>query len=172
MNWVNWIASFTLAFASFSARDKSIEKKQLEKKNSPKCSYNSDFFFSDISNSGRLLVFVSFSLPLATWTETSHYLEPLKGAFIVRGLPNNSFEELQKKILDLRKAGVRAEILLDPAAFETYNITAIPALVITQENHYDKVFGNIRIPDALSLFSESGDTQETALKFLKMTRPN
>ncbi len=167
---VPWMMSITLGFTQFSATDKKVIPVTTQGKQPPKCSFDpasSELFFSEDLSQSKLLVFTSFSSPLETWLEHSYDLERLKGAFILRGLPNNSFELLQTKIIELRKAGVKAEILLDPEAFEKYAITAVPAIVLTQDAYYDKLLGNVRIPYALSLFSEMGETQEQALQLLK-----
>lgn len=163
---MSWMISITLAFAQFSVPDKIVEVENS--KSSSKCSFDpsSDFIFSKTTKN-QLLVFTSFSVPLATWKETSYHLERLKGAFVLRGLPHHSFEELQKKILEFRKEGIRAEILLDPEAFEKYEITSTPATVLIQDKNHDRVLGNLQIPYVLTLFSESGDTKEEAAHLLQ-----
>ncbi len=167
---MKWIVSLTFAFSQFSASGVKVEQNTPKNTSSPKCSFDassSDLFFSEGSLKNNLFVFTSFSTPIETWKEYSYHLEQLGGAFVLRGLPNNSFEELQKKILEIRKAGIRAQILLDPEAFEKYEITAVPTLILIQDSKYDKSVGNVHIPYILTLFSESGDTKEQALQLLK-----
>lgn len=159
---MTWMLPLILAITQFTASPKN--QHNLPKK----CSFATPSSeFTDPTSKDKLLLFTSFSVPLESWKEHSHYLQKLNGAFVLRGLPNDSFEELQVKILELRKAGIQAEILLDPVAFEEHNIDSVPSLVLQQKNQSDKISGNLPIPYALTLFSEKGDTQELALKILQ-----
>ena len=122
---------------------------------------------SDICKN-KLLVFASFSLPAESWKEHSHTLQKLEGSFILRGLPSNSFSDLSKKMKDLRKKEVLANIDIDPELFEKYNIDSIPTIVLIEDDKFDKVSGNIPIKSALKLFAEKGQTTLTATELLKM----
>lgn len=145
---------------------------QHQKKPSKKCSFHtpSDAQIPDIAPHHSLVVFISFSAPLETWKEHSYYLEQIKGAFVLRGLPQNSFEQLKSKILELRKAGVQAEIVVDPEAFDRYEIQHVPSILLHHERKYDKVSGNIPVLSALTLFSEKGETQAAARELLKKVK--
>lgn len=164
---MSWIFCVFLAFAQFSSHNKPHEH-ATQKNTSSKCSFAdaSDLFFSESHSDRQLLVFTSLSLPLESWKETSYYLERIKGAFVIRGIPNNSFQDLQKKILELRKEGVLAEILLDPVAFEEYSVASTPTFLLRQNKLYDKVSGNVTVPYVLSLFSQAGDTSALATELL------
>lgn len=170
---MNWIFCLLLAFAQFSPHNKPHEH-TTQKNTSSKCSFaeTSDLFFAKTPSDRQLLVFTSFSVPIATWKETSYYLERIKGAFVIRGLPNNSFQDLQKKILELRKEGILAEILLDPAAFEEYSVASTPTFLLRQDRLYDKASGNVTVPYVLSLFSQSGDASTLATELLYKVREN
>lgn len=135
-----------------------------------KCSYGSA---SPIPSStsdfkkGKFLLFTSLSMPLESWRAHSFFLQKIGGCFVLQGLPDNSFPSLSKKIQELRKAGVHAEIVLDPPAFEKYKVEAIPSLVLDNGEYYDKISGNIDIPSVLNLFAKTGDTRQTATDLLK-----
>lgn len=165
---------------------KEEEKDKALKKKCPSTALSSDAPSSEASSHHGALVFISFSVPIETWKEHSYALQRIKGAFVLRGLPSNSFEELSSKILELRSAGVQAEILLDPAAFERFDIQAVPSIVLQQEEQHgkvprnevaydnamhgavrDQVSGNIPIVSALTLFAEKGEAKERALKLLQ-----
>jgi hypothetical protein len=62
---------------------------------------------------------------------------------------------------------VDAEIVLDPSAFEKYQIQAVPTWVLDDGKKHDKVSGNLTLFATLTLFSEQGDTRETAKSLLK-----
>ena len=94
-----------------------------------KCSFSShamDPSPSAESSNGKLLCFISFAVPLESWKEHSYFLKKTGGSFVLRGLPKNSFPILSQKLLELRKAGLRAPILLDPSSFENYEIDRYP----------------------------------------------
>lgn len=134
-----------------------------------KCTFHSPF--SELSplhqqKNSKLLVFTSFSLPLESWKEFSHVLQKTGGSFVLRGLPENSFQILSKKIIELKKAGIQAEILLDPECFEKYAINAIPSVVLEDGKCHDKIAGNIKLPVTLSLFAKSGNTKTLAQELL------
>ena len=102
-----------------------------------------------------LKVFMSFSVPIESWKDISSQLEKTTGVFVLRGIPNNSFEEFAVKLLNLREAGVLAPIDLDPEAFETHAIDAVPAFVFKG----NKITGNLRCDAALREIQEKGDSQ-------------
>ena len=116
----------------------------------------------------KLFLFTSFSLPLESWKEHSSYLEKVGGRFVLQGLPGNSFKLFADKLVELRQAGVYADVSLDPPSFEKFEVALIPTLVLATENGYDKVSGNIRIRSALELFSDRGNTKISAQQLLKV----
>lgn len=115
----------------------------------------------------QLFLFTSFSVPVQSWLEHSSFLERAGGSFVLRGLPENSFSTLSRKILDLKRAGVKANIILHPDAFEKYAIKAVPALVVDNGKHHDVACGNHHISDLLTLFSDGGDAKDAAHYFLQ-----
>lgn len=102
----------------------------------------------------QLYLFMSFSVPVSSWQDHSVELEKRGGSFVLRGLPENSFEAFAEKIKLLREEGVNAPIVIDPDAFDRYYIDAAPTLVLVKEDSFDKVAGNIPIPLALQKISE------------------
>lgn len=114
-----------------------------------------------------LLVFISFSVPDATWLSLSNEIAKINGVFILRGLPNNSFQELAQRLLKLRQNRVNAEIQINPELFEKYGITSVPTFVISEEGKFDKVSGNISPSYAIDLAVQEGETASTARKLKK-----
>lgn len=123
---------------------------------------------ADLEVGKRLLVFMSFSAPVETWKDLSSQLEKTDGVFVVRGVPENSFEAFAKKVVELRQAGVGAPIDIDPEAFETYAIDRVPAIVLEEGTRNDKVVGNVRLDAALIKIKEMGDAKDAAEKRLAM----
>jgi len=64
-----------------------------------------------------VLVFVSFSLADGVWLSLSEDLKKLDGAFVLMGIPQNSFKELAQKIYKLRQQGPSATIPMHPRFF-------------------------------------------------------
>jgi len=147
-----------------------LEQTALSTEDTPKkCTFHSPLSeFSPLhpQENTKLLVFTSFSLPLESWKEFSHFLKKTGGSFVLRGLPENSFQLLSKKIIELKKAGIQADILFDPESFEKYAIDAIPSVVLDDGKSHDKVTGNLKLTATLSLFAKSGNTQALAQQFL------
>jgi len=120
------------------------------------------------SEDATFLAFVSLSIPEASLKEMSKHLERIGGQFIFRGLPNNSFEDFLKVVMDFREKGILAPILVDPESFEEYGVTEVPTFVLTSPSieilhaeglsrasedmpnrKYKKIVGNVSIPYVL-----------------------
>ncbi len=117
-----------------------------------------------------LLVFMSFSMPDATWIDLSLPLEKAGGVFVVRGLPQNSFDTLMQNVVRLREAGVMAQIDLDPTLFDQYRIEATPTVVLREQGRFDKLSGNIGLEATLEIMKEQGETNESARSLLQKIR--
>ncbi|MGE0198147.1 MAG: type-F conjugative transfer system pilin assembly protein TrbC [Simkaniaceae bacterium] len=109
-----------------------------------------------------LLVFISFSMPEASLLSFAKELESCGGAFVVRGLPNNSFAEFFNKLNHLKEIGMDAPILIDPDSFEEYEVTEVPTIVLKGDEAFDKMIGNVPVSYALETFSEKGEEQYLA----------
>ena len=110
------------------------------------CSQDSEFIENQ---EPTFFAFVSFSMPEALWIQMSRELERIGGSFILRGMPNNSFQDFLSKAMDLRKRGVDVPIRIDPDSFEKYGVTAVPTFVLLKEEGFEKVVGNVSIAYAL-----------------------
>lgn len=107
---------------------------------------------------GKLLIFVSFSMPDNIWLELSQEAKKYGAILVVRGLPKNSFVVFSKKLLSLRKKGMDADVDIDPEAFQKYKIKQVPSFVIEDSKNYDKVSGNISLGYFLERASSMGDS--------------
>lgn len=142
-----------------------LQTRPIDEKDPKKCS--TILPIAHIEKEGNILVFASFSLPINTWKEFSHFLEKTRGEFVMRGIPKNSFLLFSAKVQELKKSGVNASIRIDPEAFQKYNIQAVPTLIVERGGEFDKVSGNIRPQDALNLMIRSGNNSELCRKILK-----
>lgn len=96
-----------------------------------------------------LYICMSFSVPDSLWLDLSMELEQEKGVFVLRGLPDNSFKLLASKLLNLKKQGLNASIIVFPHIFEEYDITEVPSFIyVGKESH--KITGAISLDYALS----------------------
>lgn len=105
----------------------------------------------------NILIFISFSVPDNTWIQLSRELEGGRGVFVLRGLPNNSFNEFASKILDLKNKGMTASVTVDPKLFQEYDIDKAPTFVFRDKEGFDKVSGNISLRYALGLIDRKGE---------------
>ncbi len=108
-----------------------------------------------------LYVFMSFSLPEQVWLSLSKEMESRGGVFVLRGLPQNSFGLLGKKIYDLRKKGMKGTVQIDPRLFIKYSVDKVPCFVFQERENYNKTTGNISLEFALEKITEKS-TSATA----------
>jgi type-F conjugative transfer system pilin assembly protein TrbC len=114
-----------------------------------------------------LFLFVSFSMSDEALLYFSKELERCDGTFVLRGIPDNSFQKLFQKLSHLEKMGVHAPFSIDPDLFEKHSSKAIPTLMLKGEKETDCITGNLSIRDSLERFSLSGDNKALAKQKLK-----
>lgn len=119
----------------------------------------------------RLLVFVSFSMPVQTLKALGSQVNAVDGNLVLRGLVKGSFKETAEKLKELQE-----EILIDPTLFESYGISSVPTFVLRSESRrkikdgsYDRLSGNVSLEYALEQFASKGD--QIAVQLLKGLRP-
>ena len=93
-----------------------------------------------------LLVFVSFSMPLATLKSLNEDVVANGGKLVFRGLVEGSFKKMAMKLRELS-----AEVLIDPTLFEDHAITQVPVFVKGK----DKLTGNVSLEYVFSKFKEN-----------------
>lgn len=114
----------------------------------------------------QALYFVSFSMPAEGMKALIQDAHRLHIPATLRGLVNNDFRQTANAVLALVKDDHKGGVQIDPTAFKTYGITAVPALVVTCPGHFDRVAGNIALPQALKKVAESGECSDVAEKML------
>jgi conjugal transfer pilus assembly protein TrbC len=97
----------------------------------------------------NLYLFVSFSMPDEAWISLSKEAEKIGAIFVLRGLPENSFQTLSIKMQDLRKKGMRAAVQINPRLFDRFEVSKVPCFVSLNEEKFDKISGNISLNYAL-----------------------
>ncbi|WP_438403882.1 type-F conjugative transfer system pilin assembly protein TrbC, partial [Aeromonas veronii] len=84
----------------------------------------------------------------------------------LRGMVKGDMRETANAVLRLVNEDKRGGVQIDPKAFGTYGINAVPALVVTCDGRYDRVAGNLALREALTKIAESGDCADTAKNIL------
>lgn len=115
----------------------------------------------------RALYFLSFSIPPEGIKPLIDDAARLQTPATLRGLINNDLKQTVTAIYDLVKDEKRGGIQIDPTAYKTYGITAVPALVVTCNGHWDRVAGNLRLDAMLKKVAEDGDCADVAKNILK-----
>lgn len=90
-----------------------------------------------------LLVFVSFSMPLATLKSLNEDVTANGGKLVFRGVIDGSFKKMAVKLRELS-----AEVLIDPTLFEDHGIRQVPVFVKDK----NKLTGNVSLDFVLSKF--------------------
>ena len=85
----------------------------------------------------------------------------------LRGLVNNDMRQTAAAMFELSKEDRDAGVQIDPTLFTQYNITTVPALVVTCPGHYDVIRGSLPLQQALEKVAESGDCAATARHLLE-----
>lgn len=108
-----------------------------------------------------LFIFISFSVPEATWLSLSKEASRLGGVtFVLQGLPENSFIELAKRLLKLKEQGLAIQVDIDPVRFRKYGITTVPTFVVQGPKSFDKLSGHISLAYALEYMAQRGETED------------
>jgi len=107
-----------------------------------------------------LQVCMSFSVPTQVWKDLNEDLIRHQGVFVVRGLPNNSFQAFAQKVLEFRKHGITAPIRMDPKLFERLKVHQVPLFVVKKQDETHTVSGTVTIPYVIELMHiKTGETQ-------------
>ncbi len=98
-----------------------------------------------------LQVCMSFSVPIQVWKDLNEDLIRHQGVFVVKGLPNNSFQAFAGKVLEFRKQGITAPIRIDPKLFDRHQITQVPVFVVNEKEESHTVSGTVTIPYVMNI---------------------
>ncbi|HCI8581984.1 TPA: type-F conjugative transfer system pilin assembly protein TrbC [Enterobacter cloacae] len=88
----------------------------------------------------------------------------------LRGLVNNDMRQTAAAMFELNKEDKDAGVQIDPTLFSQYNITTVPALVVTCPGHHDVIRGSLPLQQALEKVAESGDCAATARHLLEAAK--
>lgn len=114
----------------------------------------------------QALYFVSFSIPEAGLKRLILDADAFGIPATLRGMVNNDLRTTANAVLRLVSEDKRGGVQIDPKAFATYGIAAVPALVVTCEGKFDRLAGNLELREALTKIAESGECADTARAIL------
>jgi len=112
---------------------------------------------SGTSSGVKLLVFVSQSVPADSIKELWNQAQRVGAKLLFRGLVGGSFKETQNYIQEL---GIVADI--DPVKFDDFEISQVPAFILSKGDKHDKMVGNVSLSAFLEQSSASGSLQKEA----------
>jgi len=124
----------------------------------------------------QLLVFISFSMPRESLKATAISVKRAGGTLVLRGLVENSLKKTIAKIQSIFGADYFSVLTIDPVAFKTFDIQAVPAVVVTQHSRpesenahsisFDIVRGDAGLIYVLKKIAVEGEQSALALSYL------
>lgn len=129
----------------------------------------------------QVLVFVSFSMPLARLESYVSQVREIGGAVILRGMHEGSVKKTMAKALESTPKG-DVPWLIHPEMFEQFGVDKVPAVVIANQDgmnpngetaepaHYAKVYGDLSIEGALRVIKGRGNKAMAALAVERLER--
>ena len=118
-----------------------------------------------------VLIFVSFSMPKESIKGWIFQARKIGAAVYIRGLVNNSFKDTTKAVLELVQ-DQPGGLLIDPTVFKKYSITQVPAVVVTNSDSFDVIYGDVTLNYALERLSKNSyaNDQQLLLDAIKKLR--
>lgn len=113
---------------------------------------------SSATLAAQVMAFVSFSMPTHLLEETLTDCAHLKIPAYLNGLYNNSMQETARQIMAFSERIPKLSLQIDPTAFERFGIQQVPALVVTQGEMFDVIYGHLPLEEGLSRLAERGDS--------------
>ncbi|EFN0530626.1 type-F conjugative transfer system pilin assembly protein TrbC [Escherichia coli] len=115
------------------------------------------------------LVFVSFSMPHDDLKQRVQDAAALNIPVVIRGMVNGDMRATANAVAGLVKETNTGGVQIDPTTFRKYNITAVPALIVTcghQGDKVDRLQGDVTLHQALKRVADEGECAETARKLM------
>jgi type-F conjugative transfer system pilin assembly protein TrbC len=183
IKWASDLAGSSLEMVWQNLRDKFEQQQKLEAKNAFKVTSDSNGLPSGLARQFTgLYIFVSSSMPKPLLKAYLQSASKYGGVLVFKGLPDGSFQELAKLVLELTSdqndgQELAASMQIDDEAYQRFQVTTVPTIVLSQAGDYhpnqpailkfDKMVGNVGVKYALAEFARYGDLVEQALECLK-----
>ena len=126
-----------------------------------------------------LYIFVSFSMSDSLIRQYVQDAVRYRGRVVIAGLHENSFKKTIEKVQSFVMTGDKegqGGVLIDPKSFETFHITAVPTIVLAEQDlvpcldakcernipEHDRISGSVSLDYALGRFAADGDMKQAA----------
>ena len=120
-----------------------------------------------------VMIFLSLRMPENALKQWIAEARTINAPIMLRGLENNSLLQTSQHIRALSN-NTGNGMQINPKAFEDYQVTVVPALVVTGQSNpgdYDIIYGNASLTDLLDEVGKKGTTgKETANVLLSRLR--
>lgn len=178
VTWANDVAKSSLEMVWQNLQDKFQQQEMLEVRKIFKSNSN-DLVPRQFAG---LYIFVSSSMPKPLLKAYLREASKYGGVLVFKGLPNGSFKELTKLVLELTSDqgdahDLAASMQIDDAAYARFQVVSVPTIVLSQADGYhpnqpailkfDKMVGHVGVKYALEEFAKSGELTKQALECLK-----
>ncbi len=107
-----------------------------------------------------LRIFVSLSMPESLLKQYDVIAKKIGAKLVLKGFKNNSFKETIKYTQKIA-------IEVDPVAFKKFGVTSVPSFVLSDNDKFDKLVGNVSINYALTRFKDEGNLSGIAQEYLE-----
>ena len=114
------------------------------------------------STENETAYFLSSSLPDKELALLMKAAEAKNIPVYFRGLINDNMDQTAKYMLNLITTYKVRGIQIDPVRFDRYGVKQVPALVKKCGEHFDIVYGNVALSQALDMFNQRGECRAKA----------
>lgn len=114
--------------------------------------------------------FVSFSIPPEGLKPMLADARRFGIPATIRGLIDNDFRKTASAMFDLSREDRTLGVQIEPTLYQKYNVSAVPALVVTCPGHYDIIRGSLPLADALKNVAERGECADTARQLMEQAK--
>ncbi|NNS09972.1 type-F conjugative transfer system pilin assembly protein TrbC [Erwinia sp. JH02] len=111
--------------------------------------------------------FVSFSIPPEGLKPMLSDARRFGIPATIRGLIDNDFRKTASAMFDIAKEDNTLGVQIEPTLYQKYNVSAVPALVVTCPGHFDIIRGSLPLAEALKNVAERGECGATARQLLE-----
>lgn len=122
-------------------------------------------------SSPQLFIFVSLGMPAESLKALAKQAKQAGGTLVLRGLIDNSLKKTLAKVMEILGKEPFSGLNIDPVAFRTFNIHAVPAVVVAASHQtFDVVYGGVTLSYALQKINDEGETALLAKNYLQKLR--
>ena len=137
---------------------------------------------ASITKDPSLLIFVSFSMSKNSLVAWSEQASKAGGRLVMRGFKDNSPKATIQHLINTLGENGAGNIIIDPTYFEQFNITKVPAVVVTEgaivhcneaeckTPHHDVLYGDVGLKYALEHLTDKGDYGNVSSLFYNRLR--